>query len=501
MSKLAAFKNALKQLLNAAKKLSATSNQPSGLQKKLEILKQPQKILQFEIPVALDDGSMRSFHGYRVQYNNVLGPYKGGIRFHARVNLDEIKALALEMVIKCALVDLPFGGAKGGVSVDPKSLSRGELERLSRGYVKAIADHLGPDQDIPAPDVNTNPVIIGWMLDEYLKVQAEKLARGALPEVANRNLDPSSGNSPHSTTYSSRLKSEAGLNFVGSPAGLPAFFISYFRSTFTGKLIKDGGSEGREEATGLGGLFVLQALLAKLNLQPFDFAQGKPTTHNQPPTAAERQTSQPRLTAAVQGFGNVGYHVAKFLDESNFRIVAVSDSRGGIYVPDGINPALTLECKQKNGYLAGCYCSGSVCNLNRGKPITNEELLELPVDILVPAALECVINKGNAGRIKTKVVLEMANCPTTPEADEVLFKRGITVIPDILANSGGVTASAFEWEQNLKGEHWTKDEVNAKLKEKLETAAGKVWEASQRLGVPLRTAALVVALERLISAL
>jgi glutamate dehydrogenase/leucine dehydrogenase len=206
-------------------------------------------------------------------------------------------------------------------------------------------------------------------------------------------------------------------------------------------------------------------------------------------------------TVAVQGFGNVGYNIAKFLDEAGFLVVAVSDSRGGIYVPEGINPAMTLECKKKNGYLAGCYCTGSVCDLKKGKQVTNEALLELPVDILVPSALENVLTRENAGKIKAKVVLEMANGPTTAEADTLLYKRGISVIPDILSNSGGVTVSAFEWEQNLKGQHWTKAQVNAKLKKKMAAASDAVWEASRKYKTDLRTAAFVVALDRIMKAM
>ena len=208
-----------------------------------------------------------------------------------------------------------------------------------------------------------------------------------------------------------------------------------------------------------------------------------------------------QLTAAVQGFGNVGYNMVKFLDEAGFKIIAVSDSRGGIHVPDGVNPLLTLECKRKNGYLAGCYCSGSVCDLKKGRPIPNDALLTLPVDILVPAALENVITKENAPKIKAKVILEMANGPTTPEADVILHKRGIPVIPDILSNSGGVTVSAFEWEQNLKGQHWTKMEVNKKLKAKMEKETVVVWDASKKYNTSLRTAAFIVALERILLAM
>lgn len=385
----------------------------------LSLLSLPQRIIDVNVPVRMDDGSLKIFHGYRVQYNNWRGPYKGGIRFHPQVDEGEVKALAFWMMIKCAVVDIPFGGAKGGVVVDPKKLSERELERLSRGYVRAIADCLGPQLDVPAPDVNTNSKIMGWMLDEYMKGKHdEKL-----------------------------------------------------RATFTGKAIADGGSEGREEATGLGGVYVLQTVLKKLGAQ--------------------------LKTVAVQGFGNVGYNVTKFLVKKGFKVIAVSDSKGGIHVPDGVNPELTLDCKKKNGYLAGCYCSGSVCDLSKGRPISQEALLELPVDILVPAALENVITKDNASKIKAKIILEMANGPTTPEADEILEKRSVVVIPDVLANSGGVLVSSFEWEQNMKGKYWTKDQVNEKLKNKMQQATNNVLETSHEKNVPLRTAAFQLAVERL----
>lgn len=422
MEKTNPYTNAMMQLKRA---------EPFILNKKsLDLLKQPQRIVSVTFPVVMDDGSIRFFEGYRVQYNNFRGPYKGGIRYHPQVSMDEVKALAFWMAVKCAVADIPFGGGKGGVVVDPKTLSKGELERLTRGYADSIWDVVGPYVDVPAPDVNTNPQIMEWLLDEMKKKDAKmKVKRSRNEQLA----------------------------------------------TITGKAIQNGGSEGREEATGLGGLYVLQAILAHAKLS------GK------------------TLTAAVQGFGNVGYNVAKFLDDAGFRVVAVSDSRGAIHVPGGINPALTLECKQKNGYLAGCYCSGTVCDLNKGKQISNEELLSLPVDVLVPAALENAITKENAAKIKAKVVLEMANGPTTPEADAILYKKGIVVIPDVLANSGGVTVSGFEWEQNLKGAHWTKATVNTKLKTKMDKAAGAVWEASQKHHLDLRTAAFVVALTRILA--
>lgn len=447
------FTNALAQLEKASKKLSAVSSQLSALKQTIKTLGQPEREVHVNIPVTMDDGSMKIFPGYRVQYNNTLGPYKGGIRFHPNVDLNEVKALALWMTMKCAVAGLPLGGAKGGVVVDPKELSAGELERLSRGYTRAIADVIGPDRDVPAPDVNTNSTIMDWMTDEYIK----------------------SKTSQKQNEQNKYAKNKTPLTFDS-----PARLVSYWRATFTGKSIADGGSEGREEATGLGGVTVLKAMISKLN--------------------DKFQMTNDKLTVAVQGFGNVGYNLTKFLVEQKFKVIAVSDSRGGIHVPDGVNPELTLECKRKNGYLAGCYCSGSVCDLSKGRPISQEALLELPVDILVPAALENVITKENAAKIKAKVILEMANGPTTPEADEILAQRGITIIPDVLANSGGVTVSAFEWEQNLKGEHWMKEEVNEKLNKKMEEATEAVWKASTLYKTTLRTAAFTVALERLITA-
>lgn len=441
MSTINPFSSAMTQLDHAAvilTKKTSSAKERKAVEQKIERLRKPQRIVNVTVPVAMDDGSQKLFEGYRVQFNDARGPYKGGIRYHHNVSLDEVKALSFWMAMKCAVADLPMGGGKGGIIVDPKKLSEGELERLTRGFGKAIADVIGPDTDVPAPDVNTNGIIMKWLLDEFIKAKRRQ---------------------------AKSLKTKL------SPAD-----EKKLRATYTGKSIQDGGSEGREEATGLGGLFVLQTILAKLKL-----------------------TGQ--LTAAVQGFGNVGYNVAKFLDENGIKVVAVSDSKGGIHVPDGVNPALTLECKKKNGYLAGCYCSGSVCDLKKGRQITNEALLELPVDILVPAALENAITKENAANVKAKVVLEMANGPTTPEADAILYRKGIPVIPDILSNSGGVSVSAFEWEQNLKGQHWNKKAVNDKLKTKMAKQAGAVWDASKTHKTDLRTAAFVVALQRILAAM
>ncbi len=429
------FSSAMVQLKKASGILAKGKN-AKRIEEMLALLSEPQRILNVTLPVRMDSGALRLFQGYRVQYNNFRGPYKGGIRFHPNVSLDEVKALSFWMMLKCAVADLSLGGGKGGIIVDPKTLSETELERLSRAYVRAIADFIGPMEDVPAPDVNTNGIIMGWMVDEYKKIRNEQ--------------------------------KESTLTVSDS----------YLSSTFTGKKIADGGSEGREEATGQGGLFVLQAILKHHN---------QPLRHTPP-------------TVAVQGFGNVGYHVAHLLSEAGYRIVAISDSKGGVVVDEGINPVLTMECKKKTGSLAGCYCSGSVCDLTKGKRITNEELLELDVDILVPSALEGVITASNAANIKAPIILEMANGPTSPEADEILFSKGTLVIPDILSNSGGVTVSAFEWEQNRKEERWSAKDVSDRLRAKMNDAVDIIWKTAQDHACDLRTAAFIVALNRVLDA-
>lgn len=445
------FHNAMEQLDRAADSyLSKQKNikQKEIIEGKLLQLHHPDKIIHVSIPILLDSGKTKIFEGYRIQFNNARGPYKGGIRYHPQVSMDEVKALAFWMAIKCAVVNIPFGGGKGGIAVDPKTLSESELERLSRGYIQKIFRDIGPYTDVPAPDVNTNAKIMAWMVDEYGK------------RIKN---------------YESGIKNNEVL------------------ATFTGKPLDKGGSQGREEATGLGGLYVLQAILLKVK---------------------EKFTSKP--TVAVQGFGNVGYNIAKFLSHNGFKIVAVSDSKGGIIKIknqksnikmtkkslkienlDGLDIEKVMECKQKQGYLAGCYCAGDVCDLNSGMVISNEELLELPVDVIVPAALENQITKENAKKIKAKVILEMANGPTTPEADKILFSRNITVIPDVLANSGGVTVSYFEWEQNLRGVSWVKEEVNKKLRNKMREAVNDVWGTAKNYQTNLRTAAFILAIDRI----
>ena len=407
------------QLENAAKHLKL----PPAF---LERMKMPDKVIEVSIPVKMDDGRTETFCGYRVQHNNLRGPYKGGLRFHPKVDMDEVKALAFWMTMKNAVVDVPFGGGKGGITVDPKKLSEGELERLSRGFARELSPHIGPEVDVPAPDVNTTPKIMAWMRDEYSKVVGKD-----------------------------------------SPA------------VVTGKPVGQGGSEGRTEATGLGGFYSLMEFL-KLT------GRG----HRE-------------LRVGVQGFGNVGTYFAEFAKSAGFKIVALSDSKGGIYIPNGIADLKAVaECKEKSGKLAGCYCLGSVCDFSNmdklgGRDISPEEVLELPLDIVVPAALENAITENNAPRIEASIVLELANGPTTEAADEILRKKRVTVIPDILANAGGVAVSYFEWYQNMHEEAWDKEDVFEKLKEKMDTATRAVYDASKEYSVSLRDAAYIVALKRL----
>ena len=426
------FKNYLTQIEKADQVLKLDSAVK-------EQLKTPQNIIDVDFPVKMDNGETKSFRGFRVQFNNARGPYKGGIRFHPQVNLAEVKALSAWMAIKCAVANVPFGGGKGGVIVDPKKLSERELESLSRAYIKAIYKDIGPDLDVPAPDVNTNPQIMAWMVDEYikLKTKSEKVK---------------------TTTKNSKLTDK-------------------LKATFTGKPVDMGGSEGRTEATGQGGFYVLEELARKLNLKP------------------------EKTTIAIQGFGNVGYYFTLLAKQAGFKVIAVSDSKGAIFVPKGLDPAATLKCKKESGQVAGCYCVGSVCDLSYGQSISNEELLELEVDVLVPAALENVITKDNVNEIKAKVIIEMANGPVTPEADKILQKRGVVSMPDVLANSGGVTVSYFEWLQNKKEERWPKEKVNKRLQKVITQAFDDIWDESQKRKIALRDAAYILAIKRIVEAM
>lgn len=401
------FDNALTQLARA----TAVQPFPEAL---IRQLSSPNREVRISIPVQMDDGRLEVYEGYRVEHNNARGPYKGGIRFHHDTDINEVKALAFWMTLKCAVANIPMGGGKGGVTVDPKKLSKSELEKISRGWARGMADILGPKKDVPAPDVNTTPEIMSWMNDEYMKVSGESTL-----------------------------------------------------ATFTGKPLDKGGSEGRGAATGLGGWYVFSALREKYGIEP-------------------------GASVVIQGFGNVGGHAASIFSSNGYKVIATSDSRGGIVKDDGIDVKALEEWKKANGTLAGFPGS---------RTISNEELLELECDVLIPAALENQITMENAGKIKAKFILELANGPITPESDEILFKKNIPVIPDILANSGGVTVSTFEWEQNLKGEHWTETEVNEKLKTILDAESATIYAKSLSAKTDMRRAAFIVALERLATAM
>jgi glutamate dehydrogenase (NADP+) len=383
-------------------------------------LQSPIAAMHVAIPVRMDDGSLQIFKGYRVRYNDLLGPTKGGIRFHPDVDIDEVQSLAFWMTFKCAVVGLPYGGGKGGVTVNPKELSMLEIERLSRGYMNAITDFIGPTVDIPAPDVYTNSMIMGWMMDEYSKIKR-----------------------------------------------------AYTPAVITGKPLAMGGSLGRDDATGRGGFYVLQGIRERLGLGT------KP------------------LTIAIQGFGNAGFHFARLAAEAGHKVVAVSDSKGGIFVKDGLDPVSVFEVKRTQKELKGAYCQGSVCEIVDYRSISNEELLELDVDVLVPAALEGVITEKNAGNIKAKVVLELANGPTVTAADEILEKNGVQVVPDILANAGGVTVSYFEWVQNRAGYYWEVEKVHERLEKRITQAANEIIDIRDETKASIRTSAYVVALKRL----
>ncbi|GAB4219562.1 MAG: NAD-specific glutamate dehydrogenase [Candidatus Microgenomates bacterium] len=430
------------KMLESAQALIKKTAEKIGLEG--EIIKkliEPEYIHEFAFSVKMDDGKMRVFKGWRIQHNSALGPYKGGIRFHQDTVKEEVQALATLMSIKCAVAGLPYGGGKGGVAFNPKELSKTELERLSREYVKKIAHFIDEDVDVPAPDVNTNPEIMSWMIDEYQKIKGYK-----------------------------------------SPA------------TFTGKPVAMGGSLGRTEATGRGGLYILQALLEKLKEARYQsfFSSVGATSQSRGPKSQKNLISSPNNFAiAVQGFGNVGYYFAKLAHEAGFKIVAISDSKGGVYDKEGIDPVKLMDYKKKTGKLAGFT----------GKDISNSELLELPVDILVPAALENVINEKNMKNIKAKIIIEMANGPITEEAYEYLSKNDMIIVPDVLANSGGVTVSYFEWVQNKAGYYWSEQEVNTKLKLMMEKAFAPIWEKSFQKKIPLKQAAFEVAIERIVAAM
>jgi len=373
----------------------------------IALLKQPQVINQTELELA-----GKTYPAYRIQYNNARGPFKGGIRFHPGVTEDEVKALAFWMSLKTAVVNLPLGGSKGGVQINPKELNQQQLEQLSRKYIRAFYQVLGPDKDIPAPDVYTTPQIMAWMRDEY-----EQLTGTTAPGV------------------------------------------------ITGKPIDQGGSLVRDIATALGGVYILKEAIKKLNLT--------------------------RPTAVIQGFGNAGMNAAKLLQERNYKILAVSDSRGAIHEPNGLNIDAVIQTKQE---------TGSVINHPDTQQLSNEQLLELECDILIPSALANVITENNAPEVKAKIILELANGPVTPQADKLLYQNNIQVIPDILANAGGVTVSCFEWQQNLKDERWTEIDIKQKLQTIMTRAYQEIYQQSKNNHYDLRTTAYIIAIKKILEA-
>lgn len=381
----------------------------------ITFLEWPKKVLGVRIPVKMDDGSIMIFKGFRSQHNDALGPTKGGIRFHPNVTMDEVMALSAWMTLKCGVVGIPYGGGKGGVRCNPKEMSEGELERLSRGYIDAIWEFIGPERDIPAPDVYTNPQIMAWMMDEYSKIK--------------------------------------GYNVFG---------------VITGKPIILGGSQGRGSATAMGTLYTIREAVKVLGI------------------------SLNGATVSIQGYGNAGYWAAKLLHQDGAKIVAVSDSKGGIYSEEGLDPDKVLKWKKENG---------SVKEFPGTKEIEPMGPLTVKCDILVPAALENQITTENANDVQAKIVAEAANGPTTPEADEILTKNGVLIIPDILANAGGVTVSYFEWVQNNYGYYWSEETVFERLEKKMKNAFHNVYNTHKEMNIRMRVAADVVAIKRVVEAM
>ena len=398
------FEIARKQVKTACDRLNAA---PAVY----EILKNPQRALEVSFPVKLDNGTVKTFTGYRSQHNNAVGPYKGGVRFHPNVNLDEVKALSIWMTIKCCVAGIPYGGGKGGITLDPRDYSEAELERISRAYAEAISPLIGEKIDIPAPDVNTNGKIMSWMVDAY-----ENIVKKSAPGV------------------------------------------------FTGKPVEFGGSLARTEATGYGVNFAAVQALEKL---------GKDVKG---------------ATYAIQGFGNVGYHTGYYAHKAGAKVVAVSTVDVAIYNENGLDMEALFKEYQANGFITN--------KAGYGKEISNAELLALDVDVLAPCALENQLTSENAGKVRAKIVVEGANGPTTPEADAILRQNGVLVVPDILANCGGVVVSYFEWVQNLQGYYWEFDEVQEKETVVLRRAFRDIWNLAQEYDVDLRTASYMMSIRR-----
>ncbi|MFA6027343.1 MAG: Glu/Leu/Phe/Val dehydrogenase [Patescibacteria group bacterium] len=406
MAKINPYKSALAQLDKAAKLMNLDPEVH-------ERLKRPKREIHISIPVCMDNGSLKVFEGYRVQYDNTRGPFKGGIRFHPQTEINEVKALSFWMTFKCAAVGIPMGGSKGGVTVNHRELSEGELERLSRGFIQALAKDIGPTIDIPAPDVYTNPKIMAWMMDEYCKIKGE-----------------------------------------------------YLPGVITGKPVEIGGSQGRGYATAQGGAYIVFELAKKMGLKK-------------------------GAKVVIQGFGNAGSYMVSILAKAGYNIIAVSDSKGGIFSDKGLDPKKVLAHKKK---------TGSVMDFEGSKNITNKQIFSIPCDILIPAALENVLTKENAGKVKAKAIVELANGPTTPEADEKFNKKGILLVPDILSNAGGVTVSYFEGVQNAYNYYWTEEEVLAKLKPIMVNNFNEIWQAHEKYNTDIRTAAYIVAAGRIAAA-
>ncbi len=401
----------LKKVCDILQEKAKTASERKSIYEHTEKIKEPKRTIEVNIPVKMDDGSMRFFKGYRVQHSDIRGPFKGGIRFHPKVDLDEVKSLSFWMSLKCSVVDIPFGGGKGGIEVDPRKLSRNELETLTRSYVGLLHKNIGPHIDVPAPDVYTNSQIMAWIMDEYSKIAGHD-----------------------------------------EPA------------VVTGKPVEVGGSLGRDTATAQGGFYVLENISQKTGLK------------------------KEEITIAVNGFGNAGYNFARIASEAGYKVVAVSDSKGGVYNEKGLDiDALFLYKKQ----------NGSVVGFSESQNISNKELLCLPVKVLVPAALERVITEDNADKVKAEIILELANGPVTTEADEKLNAQGKMVIPDVLANAGGVVVSYFEWVQNIRSYYWEAERVQDRLLAKMNQATDFVWEIKERYDCDLRTSAYIIAVERI----
>lgn len=403
------FEVALKQLDEAAKLIKLDS----GLH---QVLANPKRVLTVSLPIRMDNGEIRVFTGFRSQHNDARGPYKGGIRYHPQVSIDEVKALSMWMTWKCAIADIPYGGGKGGIICNPKEMSNEELERLTRRYAYAIADIIGPRTDIPAPDVYTGGKEMAWIMDTYSALKGNF----SQPEI------------------------------------------------ITGKPISIGGSLGRNEATGRGVAITVREAAKKLKID------------------------MKAASVAVEGFGNAGQFTAELLQEQGARIIAVTDTKGGVYNKNGIDAASLRKHKEK---------TGSVVSFPNTQPISNEDLLETECTILVPAALENQITGKNARKIKAKIIAEAANGPTTPDADDALFQNKVLVIPDILANGGGVTVSYFEWLQNLRREYWTEEEVNERLDKNIIKAFNDVYATSEKYGVNMRKASMILAINRVVDAI